>query len=596
MIMSKTKQPRLRARHYHLLSMVKERWGRLLMAAFCMLIMAATVAGIPFLMKPVIDDIFIRQDLTMLKIVPLIVVLLYIIKGLAMYGQEYLMNFVGEDIIRKLRNQLYDRIQDLSLAFFHKEKTGTLMSRITNDVNLIKSMVSTSVTGSVRDVFSIIGLTGVIFYRDWKLALLAMVVLPIAFYPVVEFGRRIRRVSTGRQEAMAEMNSFLHETLAGNKIVKAFGMETYEKERLNQKSRRLFKFEMKSVKYRSLTTPVMEFMGGLGGAGVIWYGGYKVITGASTPGTFFSFLAAVILLYGPAKKLAKLNARVQEGMAAVDRVFDIIEMEPDIVEPHDPQELKKGSHSVSFEDVHFKYEEDSVLKGIDLKVAAGEIIALVGMSGGGKTSLVNLIPRFYDVNRGAVHVDGIDIRDVTVADLRKQIAIVTQEPILFNDTVKNNIAYGSPDASKSDVENAARAAYAFEFIQRFPKGFETVIGELGSRLSGGEKQRICIARALLKDAPILILDEATSALDAEAEKVVQKALENLMKGRTTFVIAHRLSTIDFAHRIIVLKGGEIVEQGSRDELLALKGVFFKLHQMQFNQTSPDAAHKSIEPV
>ena len=576
--------------------MVKERWARLLVAAFCMLIMAGTVAGIPFLMKPVIDDIFIRQDLTMLKMVPLIVVLLYIIKGLAMYGQEYLMNFVGEDIIRKLRNQLYDRIQDLSLAFFHREKTGTLMSRITNDVNIIKSMVSTSVTGSVRDVFSIIGLTGVIFYRDWKLALLAMVVLPIAFYPVVEFGRRIRRVSTGRQEAMAEMNSFLHETLAGNKIVKAFGMEAYEKERLNQKSQRLFKFEMKSVKYRSLTTPVMEFMGGLGGAGVIWYGGYKVITGASTPGTFFSFLAAVLLLYGPAKKLAKLNTRVQEGMAAVDRVFDIIEMETDIVEPHDPRKLKEDSHSVSFEDVHFKYEADLVLKGIDLKVAAGEIIALVGMSGGGKTSLVNLIPRFYDVTRGAVHVDGIDIRDVTVADLRKQIAIVTQEPILFNDTVKNNIAYGSPDASNSDVENAARAAYAFDFIKRFPKGFETVIGELGNRLSGGEKQRICIARALLKDAPILILDEATSALDAEAEKVVQKALENLMKGRTTFVIAHRLSTIDFAHRIIVLKGGEIVEQGSRDELLAHKGAFFKLHQMQFNQISPGADPESIEPV
>jgi len=590
------KKPRLRARHYHLLSMVKERWGQLLMAAFCMLIMAGTVAGIPFLMKPVIDDIFIRKDLTMLKMVPLIVVLLYIVKGLAMYGQEYLMNYVGADVIRKLRNKLYDRIQDLSLAFFHKEKTGTLMSRITNDVNLIKSMVSTSVTGSVRDVFSIIGLTGVIFYRDWKLALLAMVVLPIAFYPVVEFGRRIRRVSTGRQEAMAEMNSFLHETLAGNKIVKAFGMEAYEKERLNEKSRHLFKFEMKSVKYRSLTTPVMEFMGGLGGAGVIWYGGYKVITGASTPGTFFSFLAAVLLLYGPAKKLAKLNTRVQEGMAAVDRVFDIIEMEPDIVEPDDPQVLKAGSHSVRFENVHFKYEADSVLKGIDLDVAAGEIIALVGMSGGGKTSLVNLIPRFYDVTRGAVHVDGIDIRDVTIADLRKQIAIVTQEPILFNDTVRNNIAYGSLDASHADVENAARAAYAYDFITRFPKGFETVIGELGSRLSGGEKQRICIARALLKDAPILILDEATSALDAEAEKVVQKALENLMKGRTTFVIAHRLSTIDFAHRIIVLKGGEIVEQGSRDELLALEGAFFKLHQMQFNQVSIDVARESIEPV
>ena len=307
------KKPKLRKRHHHLISMVKERWGRFLMAVFCMLIMAATEAGIPFLMKPAIDDIFIKQDLTMLKLIPLIVILLYAFKGLAMYGQEYLMNYVGEDIIRQLRNLLYDRIQDLSLAFFHKEKTGTLMSRITNDVYIIKSMVSTSVTGSVRDVFSIIGLTFVIFYRDWKLALLAMVVLPIAFYPVVEFGRRIRRISTGRQEAMAEMNSFLHETLLGNKIVKAFGMETYEKERLNHKSRRLFRFEMKSVKYRALTSPVMEFMGGLGGAGVIWYGGYKVITGASTPGTFFSFLAAVLLLYGPAKKLAKLNTRVQEG-------------------------------------------------------------------------------------------------------------------------------------------------------------------------------------------------------------------------------------------------------------------------------------------
>ncbi len=591
MAMFKMKRPILRERYHRLLLMVKDRWGRLLIAVLCMLVMAGTEAGIPFLMKPVIDDIFIKQDFDMLKLIPLVVVLLYVVKGFAMYGQEYLMNYVGEDIIRRLRNQLYARIQDLSLAFFHREKTGTLMSRITNDVHIIKTMVSTSVTGSVRDVFSIIGLTGVIFYRDWKLALLAMVVLPIAFYPVVEFGRRIRKVSTGRQEAMAEMNSFLHETLAGNKIVKAFGMEAYEKERLNHKSRRLFKFEMKSVKYRALTTPVMEFVGGLGGAGVIWYGGYKVITGASTPGTFFSFLAAVILLYGPAKKLAKLNTRVQEGMAAADRVFDIIEMESDIVEPDVPRDLKAGNHSVNFKDVHFKYEEAMVLKGINLNVAAGEILALVGMSGGGKTSLVNLIPRFYDVTRGAVHIDGIDIRDVAVSDLRKQVAIVTQEPILFNDTVRNNIAYGSPDASKAAVEKAAKAAYAFDFIQRFTEGFETVIGELGSRLSGGEKQRICIARALLKDAPILILDEATSALDAESEKLVQKALENLMKGRTTFVIAHRLSTVGIAHRIIVLKGGEIVEQGSRDELLARRGTFFKLYQMQFSLDTADVDHE-----
>ncbi len=576
-----------RERHYRLLGMVKDNWGKMITAMICLLAMAATEAGIPFLMKPVIDDIFIKKDLEMLKLIPLAVILLYVVRGVAMYGQEYLMNYVGEDIIRKLRNQLYSRIQDLSLAFFHREKTGTLMSRITNDVHIIKTMVSTAVTGSVRDVFTLVGLTGVIFYRDWKLALLAMVVLPIAFYPIVEFGRRIRKVSTGRQEAMAEMTSFLHETLAGNKIVKAFGAESYEKQRLNAKSKRLFKFEMKSVKYRSLTSPVMEFLGGLGGAGVIWYGGYKVITGASTPGTFFSFLAAVILLYGPVKKLAKVNTRIQEGMAAADRVFDIIEMESDIVEPEHPRTLKAGNHSVTFESVHFRYEEDMVLKGIDLEVASGEIVALVGMSGGGKTSLVNLIPRFYDATLGAICIDGIDIRDVSVDALRQHIAIVTQEPILFNDTVRNNIAYGSRDASAEAVENAARAAYAYDFIQGFPKKFETVIGELGGRLSGGEKQRICIARALLKDAPILILDEATSALDAESETLVQKALENLMKGRTTFVIAHRLSTVSFASRIIVLVGGEIVEQGTRDALLGQMGVFYKLHQMQFKQNGSD---------
>jgi subfamily B ATP-binding cassette protein MsbA len=581
------KRPLFRDRHYRLLAMVKDKWARMVFAMLCLLAMAGTEAGIPFLIKPVIDDIFIKKDMGMLKLIPVAVILLYVVRGVAMYGEEYLMNYVGEDIIRKLRNQLYSRIQDLSLAFFHREKTGTLISRITNDVQIIKTMVSTAVTGSVRDVFSLIGLTFVIFYRDWKLALLAMVVLPIAFYPIVVFGRRIRKVSTGRQEAMAEMTSFLHETLAGNKIVKAFGAEPYEKQRLNEKSRRLFKFEMKSVKYRSLTSPVMEFLGGLGGAGVIWYGGYNVITGASTPGTFFSFLAAVMLLYGPVKKLAKVNTRIQEGMAAADRVFDIIEMEPDIVEPEHPRKLKADNHRVTFENVHFKYEADMVLKGIDLDVASGEILALVGMSGGGKTSLVNLIPRFYDATQGTIRIDGIDIRDVSLAILRKQIAIVTQEPILFNDTVRNNIAYGNWDASAEAIENAARAAYAYDFIQCFPKKFDTLIGELGGRLSGGEKQRICIARALLKDAPILILDEATSSLDAESETLVQKALENLMKGRTTFVIAHRLSTVGYANRIIVLVGGEIVEQGTHDALLQQKGAFYKLYQMQFNRNGSD---------
>jgi subfamily B ATP-binding cassette protein MsbA len=490
---------------------------------------------------------------------------------------------VGESIIRELRDNLYERIQGLPIAFFQEEKTGTLMSRITNDVHIIKNMVSTAVTSSLRDIFTITGLTFVIFYRDWKLALIATVILPFAYFPIVELGRRTRKVSKGYQEAMAEMTSFLHETFAGNKIVKAFGAETFERDRFLKKTRRLFKLEMKTIKYRALTSPVMEILGGIGAALVIWYGGYQVIVGSSTPGTFFSFLAAVLMLYGPVKKLAKINTQVQRGLAASDRVFDILEMESDIKERENPVIIPEGNHRVTFKEVSFKYQDHLVLKNISLTAQEGEIIALVGMSGGGKTTLVNLIPRFYDVTSGSVIVDDLNIRDATIASLRSQIAIVTQEPILFNDTIRNNIAYGCPEVPEKQIHNAAKAAYAYDFIQGFPNGFETVIGELGSRLSGGEKQRLCIARALVKNAPILILDEATSSLDSEAESTVQKALENLMQGRTTFVIAHRLSTISYAHRIVVIVDGRIVEEGDQETLLSLKGEFYKLHQMQFGE-------------
>jgi len=571
----------LKDRHRRLIVMVKANWVRLAFSMGCMLIMAGAASATAFLVKPVLDDIFFKKDLVMLKLIPMVIIVVYFLNGLSRYGEEYLMNHVGESIIRNLRDQLYGRIQDLPLAFFQEEKTGALMSRITNDVHIIKTMVSTAVTSSLRDVFTIMGLTIVIFYRDWKLALIAMVVLPVAYFPIVAFGRRTRKVSKGYQEAMAEMNSFLHETFAGNKIVKAFGTESFEKNRFFKKTRRLFKLEMKTVKYRAMTSPVMEILGGIGAALVIWYGGYKVIMGSSTPGTFFSFLAAVIMLYGPVKKLAKINTQVQRGLAAADRVFDILEMESDIQEIADPIVIPEGSHRVVLRDVSFRYQDDRVLKNINLVAREGEIIALVGMSGGGKTTLVNLIPRFYDVTAGAVLVDDIDIRDADIASLRRQIAIVTQEPILFNDTIRNNIAYGCPQASENQIENAAKAAYAIDFIQRFPNGFDTVIGELGGRLSGGEKQRICIARALLKDAPILILDEATSSLDSEAEATVQKALENLMQGRTTLVIAHRLSTISYANRIVVIVKGRIVEAGDQATLLSLKGEYYKLHQMQF---------------
>jgi len=498
-----------------------------------MLVIAFANPAIPFLIKPVIDDIFINKDIKMLKLIfinkdikmlkliPLAVITIYLLRGLATYWQVYLMNYVGQNVIRRLRNRLYDRIQDLPISFFQRKKTGVLMSRVTNDVSVINQMVSSAVTGSLRDLFTIVGLTIVIFYRDWKMALIAIIVLPMAWFPIIALGKKVRRITTDTQEAMADFTSYLHETFAGNKIIKAFGMEAYEKKQFFKKTLNLFKLEVKTIRFRALASPVMEFLGGFGVAIVIWYGGSKVISGVSTPGTFFSFMGAVIMLYG-------------------DRVFDILETESDIQESPDPVMFKRGPHRVVFKNVYFKYDDIMILKNVNMDVRAGEILAFVGMSGGGKTSLVNLIPRFYDVSKGAVLIDGIDIRDASISSLRDQIAVVTQDPILFNDTIRNNIAYGNQHASNEDLENAARAAYAYEFVQSFPDGFDTIAGELGGRLSGGEKQRICIARALLKDAPILILDEATSSLDAESETLVQKALENLMKGRTTFVMRENM--------------------------------------------------------
>jgi subfamily B ATP-binding cassette protein MsbA len=550
-----------------------------------MLVMAGANSAIPFLIKPVVDDIFINKDVKMLKLIPLAVVTIYLLLGVAMYFQEYIMNYVGQNIIRQLRNKLYDRMQDLPISFFQKEKTGVLMSRVTNDVNIIKNMVSSAITGSLKDFFTIIGLTCVIFYRDWKMALFAMIILPIAFFPIVALGRKVRKVTTGSQAAMADLTASLHETFVGNKIVKAFGMEAYEKKRFFRKTLKLFRLEMKKVRFKALSSPVMEFLGGLGVAIVIWYGGSKVISGTSTAGTFFSFMAAVLMLYGPVKKLSKLNITVQQGLAGADRVFDILETESDIQESPNPVVLKRAPHRVVLQNVYFKYDNVMVLKNINLDIKAGEILALVGMSGGGKTSLVNLIPRFYDVTKGAILIEDVDIRNASISSLRDQIAIVTQEPILFNDTIRDNISYGNQNASDEDIEDAARAAFAYEFIQSSPDGFNTTIGDFGGRLSGGEKQRICIARALLKDAPILILDEATSSLDAESETLVQKALENLMKGRTTFVIAHRLSTVNYAHRIVVIVDGEIVEEGNHSELIALKGEYYRLYKMQYNDNN-----------
>ena len=573
--------PKLTPLHFELLQFVKDSKYKLALSAFCSAIVAAMTAVTAYLVKPAVENIFEQKDTRMLVLIPLLVIAVFLTKGVAAYGSSYLLNLVGQSVIMRLRNRLFNHIQDLPLAFYQRAKTGDLMSRITNDVTIISSMFTSAITGSIRDSFTIIGLLSVTFYQIPRLAVYAFIVLPIAAFPIFHFGRKVRKFRLGAQEAIADMNSFLHETFLGTKIVKAFGMEDFEKKRFAGKARKIFRLELKEARVRAISSPMMELLGGLGIAFIIWYGGKDVIAGTYSFGTFMSFLTSVALMYEPLKKLSKLNNRVQRGLASIDRIFEILERKSDIHETASPVAFPPQPGRISFRNVSFKYDTTMVLKNINLTVNPGEIIALVGMSGGGKTSLVNLIPRFYDVSDGEILVDGIDIRNLSIASLRQQIAIVTQEPILFHDTVRGNIVYGCQGATELDITRAAKAAYADDFIQGFPDGFNTSLGELGGRLSGGQKQRICIARAILKNSPVLILDEATSSLDSESETLVHKALGNLMQGRTTFIISHRLSTIGYAHRILVIAEGRIVEEGLHEQLLDRRGEYYKLHQMQF---------------
>ena len=575
------KLPELTSQHKELLSYILDNKGRLALATLCSSIVAAMTSVSAWLVKPVVENIFQSKDLQMLVMIPVAVVGIFLVKGLAAYGSYYLVNLIGQDILRQLRNRLYNHIQDLPLAFFQRHKTGDLMSRITSDVGVISGMFSSAITGAIKDLFSVIGLLIVTFYMIPKLAVYTFVILPIAAFPIFHFGRKVRHTRLGAQKAIADLNAFLHEALTGIKIVKAFNMQEYEKKRFAAKSRQIFRKEMKESKVRALSSPFMEFLGGIGIAFVIWYGGKHVIAGTYTFGAFMAFLTAVGLMYQPLKKISKTNNSIQRGLAAIERIYEILDIKSDIIETASPVHIQPGPHRISFQNVSFKYDTDPVLQNININVQTGEIVALVGMSGGGKTSLVNLIPRFYDVTEGTILIDDVDIRNTSIISLRQQIAVVTQEPILFNDTVRNNIAYGRRDATEQEIIEAARAAYAYDFIKGFSDGFNTSIGELGGRLSGGQKQRICIARALLKNAPILILDEATSSLDSESETLVQKALGNLMQGRTTFIIAHRLSTIGYAHRILVIVDGRIVEEGLHEQLLERRGQYYKLYQMQF---------------
>ena len=573
-----------------ILKLARPHIPKFLLAMLCMLAVGTTTSALAFLVKPALDEIFLNKNASMLKWIPIVIIAIYFIKGACSYGQTILMSFIGQRVVTDLRGELYNHIQMQPLSFFTKNSTGILMSRITNDVNLIQGAVSEAVTSLFKDSFTLVGLIFVIFYRDWKLALIAMVVFPLTVYPIARFGEKMRKVATGTQITMGRLTSLLQETISGTRIVKAFGMEDYEGKRFAEENENLFRFFMKAVSIRALSSPFMEFLGGLGIAAIVFYGGYQVIHGVSTPGNFFSFLTALIMLYEPVKRLTNVNNTVQQGISAATRVFDIMDITPGIKNRENATELPRISDGIEIRNVTFSYDNEPVLKNINLHIKSGEVVAFVGMSGGGKTTLVNLIPRFYDVTEGEILIDGHDIRDVTMESLRGQIGIVTQQTILFNDTVRNNIAYGDIKKSDEEIINAAKSANAYPFIKNLPEGFETVIGEQGTRLSGGERQRLSIARALLKNAPILILDEATSSLDTEAEMEVQGALENLMEGRTTFVIAHRLSTISHANRIVAIVNGEIVEEGTHESLLTQKGEYFKLYNMQFredNDLQPD---------
>lgn len=572
-----------------LLAYVRPYRNRFILSIVCGLLVSATTTLSALLVKPILDDIFVARDAGKLYFFPLLIIVLYATRGLLHYGHAYLMRYIGQGVIRDIRNQLFAHLLHMPLAYFHRHHTGTLMSRLTNDITFMQRAVSSSVNDVLRQGLTMLGLIGVAFYRDWFLATFAVLILPLASIPIVFLGRKLRRLNRRAQAQMGVLSTLLKEVLSGIKVVKAFGRESYEQQRFQQRNAAFYDVTMRAVKTDEIGSPIMEMLAALGVALVVFYGGRQVVRGASTPGTFFSFLTAVLWLYEPMRKLSNLNSTLQGGLAAADRVFDVLDQRHDPPTSDGQTELPSLRHRLLIRNVSMRYTPHTpfVLQNVNLQVEAGEVVALVGFSGAGKTSLVDLLPRFYDPQQGAILIDDVDIRQVSLASLRAQIGVVSQDIVLFDDTLRQNILYGNPQATEAQMIQAARAAYAHDFISRTPLGYDTVIGERGVRLSGGEKQRLAIARALLKNSPILILDEATSALDSESEQMVQYALDNLMKDRTTFVIAHRLSTVRHADKIVVLHQGKVVETGRHSELLAQGGLYSRLYDLQFKRQETD---------
>jgi len=569
---------------------VRHHVGRIAFAIVCMAVAAAATAGNAWMMQPALDKVFLERNETYLYIVPLVVLVFAVLKGATSYGHEIAMTFVGQRIIAELQKGMFAHLMRADLAFFHANATGTLISRFTYDVQMLREALSKALTGIAKDMLTLVALVSVMFYMDPRLAAVSFFVFPASVLPILWLGRRMRQVSRLTQEEIGGLTTVLEQSFQGARHVKAYGMEAHEASRAERFIETVFGLIYRASKVRTASRPIMETLGGIAVAAVIFYGGHRVIAGDTTPGAFFSFVTALLLAYQPVKNLSNLNASLQQGLAAAERIFAMLDLEPEIRDRPGAAELADVAGEIRFADVRFAYGPDApALDGIDLVVPAGHTVALVGPSGAGKSTILNLIPRFYDASGGAVTIDGTDVRDVTIASLRANIALVSQEVSLFDDSIRANIAYGRVDATDMEIEQAARNAAAHEFIVALPQGYDTRVGEQGVKLSGGQRQRISIARAMLKNAPILLLDEATSALDTESERHVQAALARLMVGRTTLVIAHRLSTVTTADKIVVIDGGRVVEAGTNEALLAEGGLYARLHALQFAADIPAAS-------
>ncbi len=558
-------------------------WPHLAAALFCMAVVSGTTALSAWLMEPVVNDVFIARNENLLIGVAAAVMVTFILKGISSYGQSLLMAHVGLRIVADNQARLYRHLIGMDLGFFHSIPAGRLISRFLIDINNMRVAVSNALTGFGKDLLSLIGLVTVMFVQDWELAAIAFFVFPAAVYPIVRLGKRMRKVTANTQEETGLFTAILDQSFEGIRVVKAYGMEDYEAKRVSGLVDRIFRLTVKAARIRALSSPIMETLGGAAVAVVIVYGGYRVIHQNLDPGSFFSFITALLLAYEPMKRLANLNASLQEGLAGAQRLFDLLDRAPAISErPGATPLAQPTTGAIRFEDVGFAYGDDQpALTGVSIDIPAGKTVALVGPSGAGKSTIMNLIPRFHDVGAGRILIDGTDVRDATLASIYANVALVSQEVTLFDDTVRANIGYGRVGASEEEIVAAARHAAADDFIAELPNGYDTMVGERGVKLSGGQRQRLAIARAILKNAPILLLDEATSSLDTESERQVQKALDHLMKDRTTLVIAHRLSTIVHADLIYVIQNGRVVESGRHVDLLEKGGAYERLYALQF---------------